>query len=610
MTTRMQGRYFGANTRVSRWAMVGALALTLGACSGGDQPTVEEARAFMEQAEADLQELGVKVSRIFWVQNNFITVDTNKLAAEADEEYTTLAVKLANATKRFQGVDLPPALDRKMGMLKAALTLPAPEDPEKTRELAEIKSRLESTYATGSVEIDGESQDLGQLSDTMAHSRDPQNLLAAWRGWRTVSPPMKDDYARMVQIANEGADALGFKDVGAMWRSKYDMPADDFRQTADELFEDVKPLYESLHCHVRARLNDFYGDDVAPDEGPIPAHLLGNMWAQQWGNIFDIVKPEGAGQSYDLTALLTENDYTPVKMAEAADNFFQSLSFEPLPDTFWDRSLFEDPKDRDVVCHASAWNIDSKEDVRIKMCTKVNGEDFVTMHHEIGHNIYQRAYKDQDPLYQTGAHDGFHEAIGDMVALSITPQYLKQIGLLDTAPGSDADTAILLQQALDKVAFMPFGLMVDQWRWQVFSGEATPDDYNEAWWDLRESYQGVAAPGDRPANAFDPGAKFHIPGNTPYMRYFLAHILQFQFHQAACEQAGWDGPLHRCSVYGNEEVGARFKEMLQMGASKPWPDVLETFTGSREMDGSAVLAYFAPLKAWLDEQNKDRTCGW
>jgi len=601
-------------------AMASVLTFSLAGCSeqkstesktvGAQNPTVAEAEAFIADAETKLQASELALERISWVQNNFITHDTNLLVATADEKYTRLGVELATDAKRFQGLDLPAQTARKFNKLALTLTLPAPEDATKASELATIKAGLGSTYATGKVDINGEMKTLGDVSETMASDRNPDALLAAWDGWRKTSVPMKADYAHMVEIANEGARELGYPDVGTMWRSGYDMDPDAFAAEADRLWGQVKPLYEALHCHVRAELSDYYGDRVVADEGAIPAQLLGNMWAQSWGNIYPIVKPQGGSESYDLTELLEKKTYDPKAMAGAAEGFFVSLGFDPLPQTFWDRSLFTKPADREVACHASAWDLDGKDDIRIKMCTKVTGEDFVTLHHEIGHNIYQRAYQNESYFGATGAHDGFHEAIGDMIALSITPDYLKTVGLLEDIPAADADIAILMQQALDKVAFLPFGLMVDQWRWKVFSGEVTPENYNQAWWDLREKYQGIKAPNERPADAFDPGAKYHIPNNTPYMRYFLAHILQFQFQQSACEQAGWQGPLHRCSIYGNKEVGAKFKAMLEMGASKPWPDALEAFTGSRQMDGSAVNAYFAPLKTWLDEQNKDRNCGW
>lgn len=600
-------------------ALVVAGAMALGGCEADvsvdladedETPTVEDARAFIDRAEAALRGIDEEASRIAWVNANFITYDTNWLNAKVTERQTALAVRLANEAKRFDGLELPADVARKLLLLKLALTLPAPDDAAQTAELATITTDLESAYGTGKYCKGQTCQTLGQLTDIMADSRDPAALLDAWVGWRTISPPMKADYARMVDIANQGAKDLGFADLGTMWRSKYDMDPDAFATDVDRLWGEVKPLYDALHCHVRAKLGEYYGSRNVPQEGPIPAHLLGNMWAQQWGNIYELVAPEGADPGYDLTELLEQANYTPLQMVRTADSFFTSVGFDPMPETFYERSLITKPADREVVCHASAWNLDDKEDIRIKMCTKVNGTDFQTVHHELGHNIYQRAYKDQPYLFIDDPNDGFHEAIGDMIALSITPSYLKQIGLLDEEPSADKDIGILLQQAMDKVAFLPFGLLVDKWRWQVFSGELTPDSYNQGWWALRTRYQGIEPPVERTEADFDPGAKFHIPGNTPYMRYFLAHIFQFQFHQAACEIAGWDGPLHRCSIYGNRQVGARFDAMLKLGASQPWQDALEAFTGTRQADGSAILAYFAPLKDWLDEQNAGRQCGW
>ncbi len=569
--------------------------------------TPAEAKAFVDAVEADFAEKNEFAAQVFWVQANFMTVDTNAMAAKVGGDMTALAVKYANEAKQFNDLNLAPVLRRKMEMIKLGITLPAPTNAAENKELATISADLDSMYATGK---GPEGRTLRQLEDVMAESRDPAELLKAWEAWRTISPAMKDKYARMVAIANKGAKELGYSDVGYMWRAGYDMPADDFRKEADRLWDQVKPLYDSLQCHVRAKLNEKYGDDIVPLDQPIPAHLLGNMWAQQWGNIYELVAPEGSSIGYDLTASLKEKGYDEVKMVKTGEQFFTSLGLDPLPETFWERSLITKPRDREVQCHASAWDIDSKDDVRIKMCTKINAEDFKTIHHELGHNFYQRAYQNQSTLHQGGANDGFHEAIGDAIALSITPDYLKQLGLIDKVPGPEGDIGLLMRRALDKVAFLPFGLMVDQWRWQVFNGELTPETYNQGWWDLRLKYQGIRPPVARDANAFDPGAKYHIPGNTPYMRYFLAHILQFQFHKAACAQAGYDGPLSRCTIYGNKEVGKKLNAMLEMGASKPWPDALEAFTGTRHMDGSAVLEYFAPLKVWLDEQNKDRKCGW
>jgi peptidyl-dipeptidase A len=448
----------------------------------------------------------------------------------------------------------------------------------------------------------------------MGTNRNPAELAEMWKTWHeNVGRPMRADYTRMVEIANAGAKELGYDDTGAMWRSQYDMSPQEFSAMYDRLWSEVQPLYNDLHCYTRTKLNQKYGNAVQPANGPIRADLLGNMWAQEWGNIYDVVAPKGAGDiGYDVEDLLKKKGYDPVKMVKAGEGFYSSLGFAPLPASFWERSQIIRPRDREVVCHASAWDLDNKDDLRIKMCTKVNGDDFVTIHHELGHNYYQRAYNQQPYLYLNGANDGFHEAIGDFVALSITPQYLVQIGLLDQSrvPSADKDIGLLLRQGMDKVAFLPFGLMVDKWRWGVFDGSITPANYNQAWVDLKKQYQGVTPPVARSEQDFDPGAKFHIPGNTPYARYFLARLLQFQFYKAACDMSGWKGPLHRCSFYGNKQVGAKLNQMLSMGASRPWPDALEVFTGTREISGRPMLEYFAPLQAWLKQQNAGKQCGW
>jgi len=576
-------------------------------------PTAEEAAAFVARAEAELLALWIKDQRAAWVKANFITEDTEAMAAETLERVLARTAAFAAEAARFDGLALSPDVARKLRLLKTSLPLTAPRDPAKAAELARIAASMESVYGKGeycSAQRGGECLDLQAISRIMAQSRDPRELLDLWAGWHTISRPLRASYQRFVELANEGATELGFADLGQQWRSGYDMPPDAFSREVDRLWQQVRPLYEALHCHVRAKLAERYGAEVAPPRGPIPAHLLGNMWAQAWSNVYDLVAPPQSGPALDVTRLLRDRGVTPQEMVRHGERFFTSLGFAPLPETFWKRSLFTQPADREVVCHASAWDIDFEDDLRIKMCIEVNDEDFTTIHHELGHNFYQRAYRGLSPLYRDSANDGFHEGIGDTIALSITPEYLLRIGLLDRAPDAGADLGQLMRMALDKVAFLPFGLLVDQYRWKVFSGEIGPEDYNAAWWRLREKYQGVRAPLARDENDFDAGAKYHVPANVPYTRYFLAHILQFQFHRALCQAAGETGPLHRCSIYGNAEAGQRLIRMLEAGRAKPWPDALALLTGQTAMDATAILDYFAPLKKWLDEQNRGRTCGY
>jgi peptidyl-dipeptidase A len=574
-------------------------------------PTAAEAKAFIDKAETDLAAASAYVNKASWVRATYITEDTQWLEAKAGAEATDLATRLAIQAARFDKVAVDPVTRRKLDILKRALVAPAPQRPGAADEMATIASRLDSTYSTGKFTYKGKTLTLNDAEDVLASSTDPEELKAIWEGWHSISPVMVPDYAQLVALSNEGSVALGYRDTGALWRSGYDMDPDAFAAETDRLWKQIEPFYRNLHCYVRARLNEKYGDAVQPRSGPIRADLLGNMWAQQWGNIYPIVAPKSTTPSYALDELLVNAGYDPVKMVKTGEAFYVSMGLAPLPETFWTRSQITRPRDREVVCHASAWDLDDADDIRIKMCTKVNGEDFYTVHHELGHNFYQRAYKGQPYIFKNGANDGFHEAIGDFVGLSaLTPTYLQQIGLLKDMPGPEGDIPFLLKMALDKIAFMPFGLMVDRWRWEVFSGELTPATYNTGWWKLRTQYQGIVPPGPRPTEAFDPGAKYHVPANVPYTRYFLAHVYQFQFQRAACKQAGWQGPLHRCSIYGDKAVGAKFNTMMEMGASRPWPEAMEAFTGETRGDASAVADYFKPLNLWLTKQNKGEHCGW
>ena len=578
--------------------------------------TPQGAADFVAAVEKDLFDFSVESARVQWINATYIIDDTDALAARYGAIGTEKSVQYALEAAKYAQVDgLDPVVARKLDILRTGIVLPAPTTPGAATELNQISTELQSQYGKGKGTLNGQpisgsdiEAEMGELGHT------PAEYAEMWASWHdNVGAPMKDDYARMTEIANAGAKELGFSDVGAMWRSNYDMPPQEFAAMTERLWQEVKPLYLSLHTYVRTKLNEKYGAEVQAASGPIRADLLGNMWAQEWGNIYPIVAPEGAGDiGYDLTELIAAKGLSELDMVKAGETFFSSLGFEELPETFWERSLFLKPADREVQCHASAWNVDNVDDLRIKMCIKKNADDFITIHHELGHNYYQRAYNDQSYLHLNGANDGFHEAIGDMVALSITPEYLVQIGLLERAevPGAEKDIGLLLRQAMDKVAFLPFGLLVDKYRWGVFDGSITPAEYNTAWVDLKREYQGIVPPVERPADAFDAGAKYHIPASVPYMRYFLARILQFQFYKAACDEAGWTGPLHRCSFYGNEAVGEKLNAMLEMGASKPWPDALEAFTGSREMSGQALVEYFAPLKEWLDEQNRGKPSGW
>src|ERR1700736_969475 len=594
-------------------AVEGVLSAAIGLCAPGSAaaaPTPVEAETFVAKAEADLAPDGDFQSRAGGVQATYINNDTNWIVAKVGADSTDRAVRYAKEAARFDGVKVDAVTARKLYLLKQGLVLPAASRPGASQELADIAARLDTDYSTAKFTYNGRTLTLDEMEGLLRTSRDPNETRALWEGWRAVSAPqMTADYKRLVELANEGARELGYADTGALWRSWYDMPPEAFAAKTDTLWNQVKPLYGKLECYVRARLNQKYGSAVQPATGPIRADLLGNMWSQHWGNIYDLVQPKDASMGYDLTAALVAHGYDAAKIVHTADQWYTSIGFAPEPASFWERSMITRPRDREVVCHPSAWDIDGKDDLRLKACITVTADDFYTAHHELGHNMYQRAYQNQPYLFRNGANDGFHEAIGDFAGLSaLTPDYLKELGLIGQVPGPQADIPYLLRMALDKVPFLAFAIIVDKWRWGVFSGQITPERYNEAWWDLVARYQHLMPPGPRPANAFDPGAKYHVADNTPYARYFLAYIYEFQLYRAACRLAGWKGPLNRCSVYRNKEVGTKLAAMLELGQSRPWPEALATFSGERDIDASGINDYFAPLSAWLDKQNKANAC--
>lgn len=581
----------------------------------GTQPSSDKADAFVHQVEVDTVPLAVAANQANWVNWTYITDDTAAIAARANASYTAARMEWAKAASGF--ADAPKlSFDtwRKLDLLRHDIDLPAPSTPGAAEALGDLTSKLTSIYGRGEGTLGGQPIGGTDIEAAMGTERDPAKLSEMWTSWHDkVGSPMKADYTRIVEIANLGARELGYADTGAMWRASYDMPPQDFTALLDKVWIEVKPLYLQLHCYVGRRLSQKYGKAVQKPEGPIRADLLGDMWAQDWENIFDIVAPENSNESsVDITNLLITHGYDPLKMVKTGEAFYVSLGFKPLPETFWERSQFTKPRDRDVVCHASAWAIDDPNDIRMKVCLKVNAVDFATVHHELGHDFYYRAFGDQSTLYQAPANTGVDEAIGDFISLSITPDYLTKIGLLDSAhmPGAGQDISLLLRSALEKITLLPFSLVMDKWRWGVFDGSIKPDQYEAAWNKLRLEYQGVVPPTMRPKDAFDPGAKFHVAEVTPYSAYFLARILQFQFFQTACNMSGWNGPLHRCSFYGNRLVGDRLRHMLEMGRSRPWLGAVQQFTGQPEVSSSAMLAYYRPLMDWLKRQNEGEACSW
>ena len=603
---------------MKKYLSIYLLLLIVASCVPGSEQIDrnKEIEDFLNNIEEENKNDGPVIYSASWISSNFITYDSQKVIADYGTRYTLKSLERSREASAFDDVSTSAENRRMLNILKSSFVMPPPLNKELASELSSITTSLEAMYGSGEhCYEDGSCYDLEAFESIIDNSRDPEELLKAWQGWHEIGKPMKSMYMRMVDIGNQGSKDLGYQGLSDLWFSKYDMPADEFLNETDRVWEEVKPLYDALHCHVRAKLNEHYGDNVVPESGPLPVHLLGNMWGQSWSNIYDLVYTEESQQnSVDVTKIIEEKGLNEIEMVEYAEDFFLSIGFDPLPDTFWERSLFVKPRDRSVVCHASAWNLDpANNDLRIKMCIEKNEEDFVTIHHELGHIFYYQAYNHLPTLFQGGANDGFHEAFGDLLTLSITPDYLTKIDFITEEQASVAKEdpiGLLMKQALDGVVVVPWALMLDKWRSGVFNGEIDQTNLNSSWWKLREYYQGINTSTERSEDYFDPGAKYHIPGNTPYTRYYLARIMQYQFHEALCNEIEFDGLLHECSIYGSEKAGDKIISTMAMGESLPWQDAFENLTGSRKLSGKSILNYYAPLKDWLDEQNENRTCGW
>ena len=594
------------------------LIIIVTSCAPSSEQTLsnQDLEEFLANVESENKKDGPVIYSASWISSNFITYDSQKVIADYGTKSTLKSLERSREAASFDGLDTSKENQRMLNILKSSFVMPPPLDEELASELSEITTSLEAMYGSGEYCFDGEEcYDLEAFESIIDNSRDPKELLRAWEGWHEIGKPMKPMYMRMVDIGNQGSVDLGYEGLSDLWFSKYDMPAEDFLDDTDRVWSEVKPLYDALHCHVRAKLNEHYGDEVISKTGPLPVHMLGNMWGQSWSNIYDLVYEEKPDSKYiDVTKIINEKSLSEIEMVEYAEDFFISMGFKPLPKTFWERSLFVKPRDRSVVCHASAWNLDpANNDLRIKMCIEKNEEDFITIHHELGHIFYYQAYNHIPTVFQAGANDGFHEAFGDLLTLSITPDYLVDIGFISEDDAEEAKQdpiGLLMKQALDGVVIVPWALMLDKWRSGVFDGEIDESNLNSSWWSLREEYQGINTSYERSENYFDPGAKYHIPGNTPYTRYYLASIMQYQFHEALCNLIDYDGYLHECSIYGNKEAGDRIITTMAMGQSLPWQDAFENLTGSRQLSGKSIMNYYAPLKEWLDKENKNRTCGW
>jgi len=595
-------------------AWVATAAIFIAACTRDTEPPKETPADFVARAS----ELLNKSARSAELAGFDFRADGSPQHADAlalaQLEQGQRQAELWRQAGLYSAASTSPVVERQIRLLRMPPTMAAPFDKKLAAELASVQKELDQYY-TNAQECTGRPSTCRKKMDLYDILKDPgrspRDRLTAWREWHDYGVGIRDRYRQSVELLNRGARDYGFEDAGAVLRAQYDMTPAAFAEEYERLWEQVRPLYESLHCHVRTKLVDRFGPDVSPGE-PIPAYLVGDMWGQYWESFFGLMGVPQGDNAVDVTQALENKDLKPEQVVQTAEGFFHSLGFEHLPAQFWKASVLEKNPEKNTDCHASAWPIDpANNDVRLVICMRLKDEDFRTVHHELGHIYYYLAYANQPFLFQDGANPGFHEAIGDTLALSITPDYLQTIGLAanDKLSGS-RDLAQLMKVALNTLPSIAMAATVDHWRWKVFSGEIPPERYNRGWWEMVRKYQGLAPPESRGEADFDAGMFFHIIKARPYEQYLIAALLKFDFYRALCKAAGHTGELHRCSFYGSKAAGDRLRAALTAGRSRPWPDTLRELSGSDRIDGAALVEYFAPVAAWLKKQNEGRQCGW
>ncbi|KAG8179605.1 hypothetical protein JTE90_025770 [Oedothorax gibbosus] len=587
----------------------------------GENENVEEALQFLQNHDGFALEMANKFALANWnYQSNLTEENKDAMLLSMQELAKFNKAGWKNATsfawKKFQ--DTNSTVYRWFKKLSILGSAALPE--EKLNELNEIVADMQDVYGKAKVcsqttppltpcnlSIEPE------LTEIFATSKNYDELKHLWSEWRDqTGKQLKDKYLRYIQLSNEAACLNGFADAGELWREGYE--SETFENEVDELLRTLFPFYQQLLAYVRGKLIETYPLSGIKPDGPIPAHLLGNMWGEQWNNIFDIIKPFPDKESPDATPAMQKKKMTPLEIFKLSEDFFTSLGLIEMTQEFWNRSIIEKPTDRDMVCHASAWDFGDGKDFRIKQCTKIDMEDLITVHHEMGHIEYFLQYANLPLVFRDGANEGFHEAVGDTIALSVaTPEHLKKVNLLDEVEeDEESEINTLMRTALEKIAFLPFGYLIDAWRWKVFDGTYKKEELNTKWWELRLKYQGVCPPVRRTNEDLDAASKYHVVADITYMRYFVSFIVQFQFHKALCDEAGYKGPLHKCDIYQNRDAGKLLSDMLSLGSSKPWKEAMLIVTKGKteKMDAQPIIDYFEPLLKWLKDKNKNTFIGW
>ncbi|XP_036127494.1 angiotensin-converting enzyme 2 isoform X3 [Molossus molossus] len=545
------------------------LFLSLVAVTAAQSSTEEKAKIFLDNFNIRAEELHHQSSLASWNYNTNITDENAQKMNEASNNWSAFYEEQSNQAKMYPLQEIQDLIvKRQLQILQQ--NQPSVLTADKSKRLSTILNTMSTIYSTGKVCNPNNAQEClllaTGLEDIMHNSKDYNQRLWAWEGWRSqVGKQLRPLYEEYVVLKNEMARGNNYEDYGDYWRGDYETEgADGYNYSRNQLIEDVerifleiKPLYEHLHAYVRAKLMDTYPSHISPT-GCLPAHLLGDMWGRFWTNLYPLTVPFRKKPNIDVTEAMLNQSWDAEKIFKKAEEFFVSIGLGNMTQGFWDNSMLTEPSDgRKVVCHPTAWDL-GNNDFRIKMCTKVTMEDFLTAHHEMGHIKYDMAYAEQPYLLRNGANEGFHEAVGEVISLSVaTPKHLKVIGLLQPDFNEDNETEInfLFKQALSIVGTLPFTYMLEKWRWMVFKGEIPKEQWMQKWWEMKRDIVGVVEPVPHDETYCDPASLFHVASDYSFIRYFTRTIFQFQFQEALCQIANHEGPLHKCDISNSRKAG-------------------------------------------------------
>ncbi len=580
-----------------------ALVFFLSACGNAFQSEVE---SYLTGYAEEYQQLYYESGLAEWESNTHIVEGDTTNAARTRRANEALAAFVGSAEniERIRGYlerrsELTPLQERQLrAMLYEAAESPGTIPDVVSERIAAEAEQSENLFGF-TFRLRGEEITPNEIDALLRTSNDLDERLAVWEASKEVGPALKPGLLKLRDLRNQTVQALGYDDFFTYQVSDYGMSTFDMLTLTEQMVTQLRPLYREIHTWVRYELADRYH---APVPQLIPAHWLPNRWAQDWGALVTV-------EGLDVTAALGER--SPEWIVRQGEAFYKSLGFDPLPESFYERSsLYPLPPGADYKknTHASAWHMDLGSDMRSLMSVETNREWWETTLHELGHIYYYQSYTRREvPLMlRGGANRAYHEGIGSLMGLaSLQRSFLVNQGLAPEDAEVD-QVAQLLQEALNYVVFIPFSAgAMTRFEHALYVEDLSPDRFNAKWWELVRLYQGVAPPAPRGEFYADALTKTHI-NNDPgqYYDYALSNALLFQLHNHIAQNILGQDP-HDTDYWGSEEVGKFLYELMAPGASRPWREVLQETTG-QQLNAQAMIEYFQPLYEWLVQQNRGR----